>query len=202
MKHDPRIGKQAYLTAGIGFSGGTLGRDLQVLEQLNREKARGVCPIFGEIWRYNRARMEVVRERCEQALGTVHRKTIGLLGMTYKPGTSTLRRSLSLRVAKDLLEHGASVQAYDPKADWKEFPLPLGLVVSDSSYEAVRSADIAILLTEWSDFLSLDYGRVKAMMNRPVIFDTKDILKSQHQKLRMTGFEIISIGRPAFVEQK
>lgn len=195
MRHDPRIGKRAYLTAGIGFSGGTLGRDLQVLERLNRERAGGISPIFGDIWRYNKARSEVVRVRCEQVLGSVGGKTIALLGMTYKPGTSTLRRSLPLEVAEDMVKHGAALRAFDPKADWREVQLPSGLAVCDTPYEAVRGADIVVLLTEWPDFLTLDYSRIKAAMAQSILFDTKDMLRSRHHDLERLGFQVLTIGR-------
>lgn len=195
MKHDPRIGARAYLTSGIGFSGGTLGRDLQVLDQRNHELTAGAAPIFGDIWRYNKSRIAVVRSRCEKVLGLVKGRRIALWGMTYKPGTSTLRRSLPLEVAEDLAKHGALIRAFDPKADWREIRLPAGFTVSDSPYEAAHDADLVVLLTEWSDFLSLDYGRIKAAMARPILFDTKDMLGSRRQDLERLGFQILAIGR-------
>jgi UDPglucose 6-dehydrogenase len=195
MRQDPRIGKRAYLTPGIGFSGGTLGRDLQVLEQLNRKKAGGVSPIFGDIWRYNKSRVQAVRCRCERVLGSVQGKTIALLGMTYKPGTSTLRRSLPLEVAQDLLKHGAIVRAYDPKAEWNEVVLPAGLEVRTSALEAAKQADMAVLLTEWPELLSLDYGRLKAVMAQSNLFDTKNMLRAQHQVLERLGFRVLTIGQ-------
>lgn len=195
MKHDPRIGPRAYLASGIGFSGGTLGRDLQALDRLNREQAGGRAPLFGEIWRYNKARAQVVGLRCEQALGSLPGKVIALLGMTYKPGTSTLRRSLALEVAQDLTERGAVLRAFDPKADWKEARVPSGLTVCDSPYEAARGAELMALLTEWPDFLALDFARIKAAMVRPVLFDPKDILKVRHGHLESLGFQVLTIGR-------
>jgi UDPglucose 6-dehydrogenase len=195
MRYDPRIGQRAYLTAGIGFSGGTLGRDLQVLEQLNRGKAKGLSPMFGDIWRYNKSRVQVVRNRCQKALGSVNGRTIALLGMTYKPGTSTLRRSLPLEVAEDLGKHGATLRAYDPKANWKEVQLLTGLTVHDSPYDAIKDADMAVVLTEWPDFLTLDYGRIKTQMTQPILFDTKNMLRAQRRDLERLGFKVLAIGR-------
>ncbi|WP_447974974.1 UDP-glucose dehydrogenase family protein [Nitrospira sp. Kam-Ns4a] len=195
LRHDPRIGQHAYLTPGIGFSGGTLGRDLQVLECVNRNLANGAAPVFGEIWRYNKSRVQVVRLRCERALGSVRGKRIGLLGMTYKPGTSTLRRSLPLEVAEDLLGHGVVVRAFDPKADWSEARLPAGLTVCDSPYEVLKGAELGVLLTEWPDFLELDYGRIKTEMARPILFDTKNMLHARRTDLEQLGFTVLTIGR-------
>jgi len=195
MRHDPRIGTRAYLASGIGFSGGTLGRDLQVLDRRNRELAGGSAPLFGDIWRYNNARIKVIRSRCEKILGSVNGKTIALWGMTYKPGTSTLRRSLSLEVAEDMAKHGARLQAFDPKADWKEVPVPAGLTVCSSAYEAASGADVAVLLTEWPDFASLDFGRVRNAMGQSILFDTKNMLRSRRHELEGLGFRVLTIGR-------
>jgi UDPglucose 6-dehydrogenase len=193
-KHDPRIGNSAYLAAGIGFSGGTLGRDLKVLDQVNREQAGGAAPMFGEVWDYNRARSQVVGRRCRQAIGSLSGKTIALLGMTYKPGTSTLRRSLPLEVAGDLAAQGAILRAYDPKANWIEAKLPAQLSVSENPYEATKNAEVAVLLTEWPDFLNLDFGRIKAAMSKPILFDTKNMLRSRHHELTGIGFQVLTIG--------
>lgn len=195
IKHDPRIGKRAYLTPGIGFSGGTLGRDLQVLDQLNREKGRGASPIFGDIWRYNKARIAVVTEKCKSVLGSLDGKILVLLGMTYKPGTSTLRRSLPLEVAEDLSKHGAILRAFDPKAEWREVRLPTGLTIADSPYGAAAGADMVVLLTEWPEFLTLDYNRIKVGMAFPNLFDTKNMLRSRYQDLERLGFNVFTIGR-------
>jgi UDPglucose 6-dehydrogenase len=195
MRQDPRIGRRAYLSPGIGFSGGTLGRDLQVLEQLNRTKANDASPIFWDIWRYNKSRVQVVHSRCEKVLRSVQGKTIALLGMTYKPGTSTLRRSLPLEVAEDLGKHGATLRAFDPKADWNEVRVPAFLTICDSPYEALKGADMAVLLTEWPDFLTLDYGRIRSQMAQPILFDTKNILQARRKDLESLGFKVLVIGR-------
>jgi UDPglucose 6-dehydrogenase len=195
MRHDPRIGKRAYLNPGIGFSGGTLGRDLQVLDHVSRTKANGVAPLFGDIWRYNKSRVQVVRSRCELVLGSLRGKRIGLLGMTYKPGTSTLRRSLPLEVAEDLGRHGVTLQAFDPKANWGEVRLPAGLAVRDSAYETLKGADLGVLLTEWPEFLALDYGRIKTEMASPILFDTKNLLRDRRGDLEELGFTLLTIGR-------
>lgn len=195
MRHDPRIGKRAYLSAGIGFSGGTLGRDLRVLESLSDKQARGGAPIFGEVWRYNNERFRVVRKRCEEVIASVKDRTIALLGMTYKPGTSTLRRSLPLEVARDLGAHGARLRVFDPKADWKGVSIPSDLTVCGSPYDAVSHADLLIFLTEWPEFLRLDFNQIKATMAQPILFDTKDMLRAKHGDLEQLGFRLITIGR-------
>ena len=194
MKCDPRIGKRAYLSAGIGFSGGTLGRDLQVLEGINQQIG-DQSPIFGDIWQYNKARVKVVGKVAEDALGNLQGKTITLLGMTYKPGTSTLRRSLPLEVAYDLVARGALIRAYDPKADWSEAQLPERFESFASVYEAVEKADLVVLLTEWLEFKSLDFSEILKRMEETIFFDTKSFLLERFEEMESLGFTVLSIGR-------
>ena len=194
MKCDPRIGKRAYLSAGIGFSGGTLGRDLQVLEGINQQIG-DQSPIFGDIWQYNKARVKVVGKVAEDALGNLQGKTITLLGMTYKPGTSTLRRSLPLEVAYDLVARGALIRAYDPKADWSEAQLPERFESFASVYEAVEKADLVVLLTEWPEFKSLDFSEILKKMGGTIFFDTKSFLLERFEEMESLGFTVLSIGR-------
>lgn len=195
MRRDPRIGQRAYLTAGIGFSGGTLGRDLRVLDEVSEARAGGAAPLFGELWRYNQQRSAVVRRRCEQVLGPIAGRTIALLGMTYKPGTSTLRRSLPLEVARQLGEAGATLRAFDPRADWTTDKLPRGLTTCRDAYEAATGADALVILTEWPEFRELDYQRIRTAMAGRLLFDTKDLLIKERDRLTAAGFQMIGIGR-------
>ena len=193
MKYDPRIGKRAYLTPGIGFSGGTLGRDLQVLEGVNQQT--GQSPIFGNIWRYNKARVKVVGKVAEDALGSLGGKTVTLLGMTYKPGTSTLRRSLPLEVAYDLVGKGAHIRAYDPKADWSEAQLPEHFESFRSVDQAVDRANLVVLLTEWPEFKNLNFSEILKRMEGNTFFDTKNFLLERFAEMESLGFTVLSIGR-------
>jgi UDPglucose 6-dehydrogenase len=194
MKFDPRIGQRAYLSSGIGFSGGTLGRDLKVLESINQQ-AGHPSPIFGTLWQYNKERVKVVGKVAEQAIGSLQGKTVALLGMTYKPGTSTLRRSLPLEVAYDLIAKGAQIKAYDPKANWQEVEIPSGLHACSTAVEAVTDADLVVLLTEWPEFRDLDFQQIRDRMSGSTFFDTKNFLLSQFERLRQLGFTVLSIGR-------
>lgn len=187
LRADPRIGERAYITPGIGFSGGTLGRDLRVLDDVSRAALGGSAPIFGDIWRYNQRRVGVVACRASEILGGLGKRRIGLLGMTYKPGTSTMRRSLPLAVARDLLTHGTEVRAHDPKADWSEIALPEGLEVAETPYQAAEGADLVILLTEWPEYCDLDFRRLAGAMRQPFFLDTKGLLRPKNHHLTDSG---------------
>lgn len=176
MKSDGRIGQKAYLSPGIGFSGGTLGRDLQVLSQLRAEHGRKAM-MCDAILRFNAERKQVIVDRvAELCGGQLGGKVVAVLGLTYKPGTSTLRRSLPLEIARLLVARGSRVKAYDPRADYGELDEPAPFEVCSSMDDALRDADLALLLTEWPQFK--DYGWEKAvrLMRQPCVFDAKDFL--------------------------
>ena len=192
MKTDPRIGPQAYLSPGIGFSGGTLGRDLKVLSRKNSE-VKGRAVFFGLVHQLNQERKYSIVNRLERILGTLENKSIGLLGMTYKPGTSTLRRSLSLEIADLLVEKKARIKVYDPKADFSELGSKSDLTISQTIEDVAAGTEALVLLTEWQDFRECDWARVSNQMKTPNFFDTKNFLSES--AMVNSGFQYYSIGR-------
>lgn len=182
MKSDPRIGARAYLEPGVGFSGGTLGRDLRVLGGQGGD-------FFEDLWQRNADRKNHIVRR----LGALAGKHIGVLGLTYKPGTSTLRRSLPLAVVCDLQAAGAQVSAYDPKADFSELPEGVSVERASSPLEAARGAEVLLLLTAWPEFLQLDWTELAAVMQDAVLFDCKNCLNQA--AVEQAGFAYLSLGR-------
>lgn len=192
MKTDPRIGPRAYLSPGIGFSGGTLGRDLKVLDQKNEDfKARAV--LFGLIYKLNQERKKVIVNKLEKIIGLLGGKTIGLLGLTYKPGTSTLRRSLPLEIAELLILKNATVKVYDPKADFGELDKKPNFIIEPNIETLARETDGLVLLTEWGEFKQYDWERIPETMRNPVFFDTKNYLNGS--VMRSAGFSYYAVGR-------
>ena len=175
MKTDPRIGAKAYLSCGIGFSGGTLGRDLQVLSRKNSER-KGYAKIFSVIHELNSERKSSIIERIARILGGIEGRSVGILGLTYKPGTSTLRRSLPLEIVNLLIDRKANAKVYDPKADYGELGPELRFKVASSIKDAAEGADILILLTEWPNFKAYDWQHLPQLMRQPFLLDTKNVL--------------------------
>lgn len=192
MKTDPRIGPKAYLSPGIGFSGGTLGRDLKVLDQKN-EDFNGQAFLFGMIHRLNQERKNIIVNKIERIMGSLSGKSVGLLGLTYKPGTSTLRRSLPLEIAELLIAKNATVKVYDPKADFSELDKQPNFVIEPNIEALAKGADGLVLLTEWSDFSQYEWKKIPEAMRNPVLFDTKNCLNES--VMRSTGFRYYAIGR-------
>jgi UDPglucose 6-dehydrogenase len=192
MKTDPRIGAKAYLAPGIGFSGGTLGRDLKVLESVN-DANNGFARLFGLIHEMNGERKTAIVQRIKRILAPLKGKKIAVLGVTYKPGTSTLRRSLPLEIVELLVFDEATVNVFDPKADYTELADSQRFTVCTSVTDALAGADMAVLLTEWNDFKAIDWMKEKAVMSEAVIFDTKNFLDATF--LRSIGYTYYSVGR-------
>jgi len=195
IKLDPRIGSRAYVTAGLGFSGGTLGRDLRVLESAS-EALQVDAPLFGQILDYNVRRPGIVAAMAEEMLGSLAAKTVALLGMTYKPGTSTLHRGIAIDVARDLAGRGARLQAYDPMADWSEMPPLRHFRVCGSAHEAATGSDMVVLLTEWAEFSELDSADLVSAMKGTTVLDTKGVLRGRADELRSLGLEVRFLGLP------
>ncbi len=192
MKSDPRIGLKAYLAPGIGFSGGTLGRDLKVLQAKNDESA-GFATLFEHIHKLNSERKYAILKRIQTILGTLQGKTIAALGVTYKPGTSTLRRSLPIEIVDLLLNKGCTVRLFDPKADYTELKNAERYLICSSPEEALQDAELGILLTEWKEFREFDWKRLIINMKNPAVFDTKNFLDGK--LLESLGCRYYSVGR-------
>lgn len=175
LKSDIRIGKKAYLSPGIGFSGGTLGRDLKVLDDFNTKKS-GHANLFGHIHKANLERKTIITKKIVKLLRNEKEKTVGILGLTYKPGTSTLRRSLPLEIVDLLMEEKISVKVYDPKADYAELNSEPKFIIAKDVDDVSSDVDLLILLTEWEEFKHLDWDIIKEKMKTPIIFDTKNFL--------------------------
>ena len=192
MKTDPRIGPKAYLTPGIGFSGGTLGRDLKVLDQKN-DAVQGHAVLFRLIHRLNQERKNVIIDKLEKIVGSIRGKAIGLLGLTYKPGTSTLRRSLPLEIAELMISKKAVVRIYDPKADFDELNEKPNFIIEPNIAALAKEADALVLLTEWPEFSQYDWRIIPGTMRTPVFFDAKNYLSES--VMRGAGFSYYAIGR-------
>jgi len=119
--------------------------------------------------------------------------TIGVLGLTYKAGTSTLRRSAALEVIRDLINEGAIVKAHDPKADLEEIKLHHEFEFCPDLYAVAKGADALVIVTEWPEFKSLDFDLIKSVMKKPLLIDTKNML--DREQIMEKGFLYLGVGR-------
>ncbi len=193
LKLDSRVSPKAPLVPGLGFAGGTLARDMTVLTKLAAQHGYPASLLKG-VLAVNQFQAGMVVHRLEGLLGTLAARKIGVLGLTYKPGTSTLRRSAAIEIIRDLVAKGAAIKAFDPKADPAEIELHRReFSICTDPYAAARDADALALVTPWPEFRDLDLARLKSVMHTPVILDAPNMLEPT--KVTQAGFVYQGIGR-------
>jgi UDPglucose 6-dehydrogenase len=190
LRRDRRIGPQAFLRPGPGFAGGTLGRDVQALRELGARGQRPT-PQMDATLLVNRGRPARLAEKLEQACGNLSGRRIALLGLTYKPGTSTLRRSHALEIARLLAARGAEIAACDPQIR-QTLPETRGIRLCADAYEAADGADAVALLTPWPEFRALDLVRLRAAARQPVLLDAHNFLDDV--EARRAGWRYLGVG--------
>jgi UDPglucose 6-dehydrogenase len=188
LRIEPRIGSKAMLFPGLGFSGGTL----RALQKLG-DRFEIETSLIDGAWESNQRQNKSVVRNLKKTFGSLVDLRICVLGLTYKPDTSTLRRSASIEIINELVTEHARITAYDPKADQQELKEHSGFKVCLDPYSAIKGSDVLVLITPWPEFKDLDYQKVYSVMNRPVIFDTQNVLDSQ--ALSDLGFAYFGIGR-------
>jgi len=192
LRLEPRVGPKAMLLPGLGFSGGTLARDMQTLRKLGRHFDLGT-PLLDGAWAANEGQNRLVVRKLALALPDLANARVAVLGLTYKPDTSTLRRSAALEVIGDLVRQGAKVNAHDPRADRDEVAAHSEFTFFDDPIAAVSGADALVLMTPWADYRELDFVAIKERMAKPYVLDTAGLWNAE--KLSGLGFAYDEIGR-------
>jgi UDPglucose 6-dehydrogenase len=194
---DPRIGR-SFLSAGLGFGGYCFPKDLRALIHL-AEELEVPCGILREVEEVNRRRVEVFLDKLRAGLWILRGKTIGVLGLAFKPLTDDIREAPSLRVIEELLKEGATVRLYDPEAMSNMravFPEEPGRVeYCRSASEVAKAAHAILLVTEWDEFRCVDWVGVREVMELPLVVDGRNFLDPA--AMREAGFEYFSVGREA-----
>lgn len=133
-------------------------------------------------------------DKIAAAMNSVENKEVGILGLAFKPNTNSVAGSSSMRLAESLVSKGAHVRAYDPVAIPEAKTRLNGTVrYCDSAYAAAEGSDALVVGTGWPEFRALDFDRIKQLLKKPIIVDTKNLLDST--RLRALGFEYVGIGR-------
>lgn len=174
MKSDIRIGQHAFLNPGLGFSGGTLARDLQVLKEIGKRK-KVKTRMLNAITEVNQEQNKKIIKKIKNIFGSISKLNITILGLTYKPGTSTLRRSVALEIAKKLIFYKANIRAFDPMVNTLSETIK-GLRIFKNPYDAVKNSDLILLITEWPEFKNLNFSKIKKLMRKSIIIDCKNFL--------------------------
>jgi UDPglucose 6-dehydrogenase len=175
LRLDPRVGSSAYVRAGAAFAGGTLARDVNYLVRLAEQQQTSISLIPEILTSNERHRLWPLRQ-LERYLGEISDKTVAILGLSYKPGTSSVRRSASLDLARRLGERGACVRAFDIIASAQEEETgPVQLC--NSVPEAISGADAVVAGEIDAADYKLDAAMIKSLMRRPVVIDQNGVFR-------------------------
>jgi UDPglucose 6-dehydrogenase len=181
------------LQPGAGMGGIFAESDMDSLAELARQKGVSL-KVLTAAREVNQLLAERLVEKISGAVDSVQNKDVGILGLAFKPNTNSVAGSSSLRLAQTLIAKGARVRAYDPVAI-PEAQLQLNGMVKycESAYGAAEGVDALVVGTGWPEFRALDFEKLKRLLKRPVIVDTKNLLDSV--RLRAMGFQYVGVGR-------
>ncbi|HET8580786.1 MAG TPA: UDP-glucose/GDP-mannose dehydrogenase family protein, partial [Nitrospiraceae bacterium] len=191
MGLDARIGSK-FLHAGPGFGGSCFPKDLAALIRTG-DLAGFKMEIPRAAARVNERQRLLMVDKIRETLGGLQGKTVGLLGLSFKPNTNDLREAPALTIAKRLLGEGAAVRVYDPTALKEGSKALRGVIPCADAYDAAQGADALVLVTEWNQFRNLDFDRIKTALRRPIVIDLRNVYEPD--RIAALGFDYISVGR-------
>ncbi len=188
---DARIGNR-FLQAGIGWGGSCFGKDTAALVSTASEYGLDM-PIVKAAREINRRQRERIVEKLLQELKILKGRSIGLLGLAFKPNTDDLREAPAIEIARKLLERGARVRVHDPVAMdrfHREHP-DLAVTACESAVDVARDADALVLVTEWQEYLELDWEALSSTMRSALVLDGRNAL--DRPRLARAGFRYLSL---------
>ncbi len=196
LKTESRIGPRAYLSPGGPFAGGTLARDIDFLDKAAQEKALAV-PLLQSVRVSNNEHKKWTKRKLSEKFTPLNKLSVAIWGLTYKPETSTLRRSLAVELCDWLIEWGAIVHVYDPAV--QELPSHWNNQVDrfDSALEALKNTQVLVLGTEWAEFKETAKKMLEVVNNDYMVIDANRYLQNEIFPL---GINYIAVGMPATYE--
>lgn len=196
MGMDGRISSK-FLHAGPGYGGSCFPKDTLAITNIARENGVDLKVITAGIKANQRQKLLMV-EKIRARLGEMKGKTLGILGLSFKPETDDLREAPALTIIPELVKSGASILAYDPQGIktasslLKEYEN--SIIYVDNEYETMKGADALILITEWNQFRRLDLAKIRNLLNTPLFFDLRNVY--ERGEVERAGIEYIGVGIP------
>jgi UDPglucose 6-dehydrogenase len=191
MGYDKRIGP-SFLDAGLGWGGSCFPKDVKALAYMAAEKGRHP-QLLNAVMDINADRRVQAVKSMEKLLGGLKGKTIGLLGLAFKPNTDDMRDAPATDIAQGLLAGGASVRGYDPISMKVARAMMPAVELMDDPYTMATGCDALMVVTEWNEFKNLDLERIRNLLKQPVILDGRNIYNPEH--MLNLGFTYLGIGR-------
>ncbi len=191
MGLDKRIGYH-FLDAGLGWGGSCFPKDVKALEHM--AVLHGTQPqLLQAVMEINRNQRRRAVMQLRKSLKSLNDKTIGVLGIAFKPNTDDIRDAAAIEIIHMLQNEGAHVRAYDPQAMENASKVLKHVTLCENPYQVAENADALVLATEWNEFKQLDFGKLKASMKQAVILDGRNLWDSE--TLKKQGFVYMGVGR-------
>jgi UDPglucose 6-dehydrogenase len=198
LKSEPRIGPGAYLSPGGPFAGGTLARDVVALTRIGQDQGEPLV-LVPAIKRSNDQHKLCAIQKLREELGELSGTRVAILGLTYKPGTDTLRRSLAVELCRELLKAGANVRAYDPVVATLPDNLA-GITLSRKLEEVVADSDAVVICTEWPEIREADWEAILAKTKDLLFVDANGFLATTMGN--RTGATYRQVGKPKKISRQ
>jgi UDPglucose 6-dehydrogenase len=191
MGYDKRIG-HSYLDAGVGWGGSCFPKDVKALAHM--ASIHGCHPqLLRAVIEINNDQRRRIVQNLREVLGTLHGKTVGVLGLAFKPNTDDMREAPAVEIIHLLQNEGASVKAFDPVATAKAKEMVPTVMYCEDAYQVAEGSHALIIVTDWNEFKHLDMARIKASMAQPVLMDGRNIYEPR--RMQKLGFIYRGIGR-------
>jgi UDPglucose 6-dehydrogenase len=191
MGLDGRIGRK-FLHPGPGYGGSCFPKDTLALLNIGRQRGCDLKLVDSVIRANDEQRLRMV-EKIREMVGELRGKTIGILGLSFKPNTSDIRESSSIIIIQRLQSEGGKIKAYDPAAMDEAKAVLRDVHYCSDPYEVAEGCDALVLLTEWNQFRRLDLDRLKELMKAPIFVDLRNVYDPI--KVREAGFRYCGVGR-------
>ncbi len=189
---DKRIGPN-FLNAGLGYGGSCFPKDLDAFVTIS-EKLGYDFSLLKAAKEINQQQKAFFLNKIKEALWILKDKSIGILGLSFKPNTDDIRNAPAIEIIQALQVEGARIKVYDPSAmDKASLVLGKKVKLCRDSYEACRDSDCLLVVTEWDEFKELDFFKMKRLLKRPLIIDGRNIYDPK--RMEKLGFTYIGIGR-------
>lgn len=193
MKLDKRIGKYAFLSAGLGYGGSCFPKDVKALIQIAHENSERFS-LLEATEDTNEAQKQSLLPKVISLLGEkLEEKRIAILGLAFKPKTDDMREAPSLTIIKQLQDRGAKVSAYDPVAQEQASKLIDNIEYFNNVEKMVKGVDLIIIATEWPEFSNLDWQKIKKLVKKANIIDGRNCLDKK--EIKKMGWNYVGVGR-------
>jgi len=191
MGYDKRIGRE-FLEAGVGYGGYCLPKDLAAFIR-TAEDAGYDFELLRNVQKINDSQRQQIVSKAKGILRNLNGKTIGVLGLSFKPNTDDMREAPSIDIIRKLQQERVRIKAYDPQAMENAKAILDDVEYCKDPYDVARDSDALILITEWDEFRSLGLSRIKGLLKQPVVIDGRNIYEPE--KMKQLGFLYQGVGR-------